>query len=999
MPLLRKRLKANRDATAPKVEGKKSKRQRFVDFFKQKKNKEHGLDTQKPISQSTSERPHALEKDENDPLPQTQKPTDDRVPTETDENEASEKPMSQKQEEEVQPLNEEQIFAIFSGAPHFGIARREEGAVPIAAFPWDDNLAIKDVSDSPQMIHPAFSASTLRRHLPVLGQPSDQDKQYLAYDVSVIERPSMLSAQGVEPGTVGFVHFLELPISDALATDAQESEPSSGFLESTRNKELMQSKPERLGIRPVDTATIYDRLLELGDLIEVFQDSPERMTMLNNQSSGDLYANLFGKFLTPPAYDDTADDPTGMKVQINTLLKILRLRGVWYDFSLVEWRIRLGQILWSEPLIDSLPATRHDQLWTERDILLLQITLGCELLLRLDAVTSMDPSDVRGDMHVNPDDLGGFLNLKNKKVEWDLILARRFLDNILVMEGPAGDVPVQSSKPRGLLSILSRDGKDEPKSAPPPEIVLLPRHQARQLSGLLCFAERLQWPGLDELIKELASKLGVSPSQDDPTSPYKKFLDPSIASVSVYGTPMATPRSIASGRDSYFGTSGRPALETRNSQSLTVPLTAALLVSAPEVAANTMSIGGWLSRSYLTGLILPGEAICHFLISTLLENDKAAIAALGDSANLYGGFVYADRSWWSKSCIVGRVVACMEGAVECMGWISVPKVPEVLPDGWYSIKSEPLPHEEPYRVAAEEDMVYRDSAFVPGGNATTVKPGDLALPDDSATPPVPSVVLSDWSLTPCSPEPPQNDEAGSVPSAAETHVATLTFASLSRGTPHALPLLHDVQFVTSYPCTAPAKTPGTAPEIVKASPSRSSSKRSTQHNPKDSNKRLSRLSSRRSSHGFEPLFSHPPDSPSITPKRAYSPVPGAPLDEISVSTPMMAHPLHISYKYIMVPVTDVLDPNFSLPLRMAPHGSASSSSSGNEDTAADEVSSDEDKTVVVLDARAAKDLELLARAWCAQKGFHAIVGRCGRTCLACCIREARGLGVRVVIRV
>ena len=59
----------------------------------------------------------------------------------------------------------------------------------------------------------------------------------------------------------------------------------------------------------------------------------------------------------------------------------------------------------------------------------------------------------------------------------------------------------------------------------------------------------------------------------------------------------------------------------------------------------------------------------------------------------------------------------------------------------------------------------------------------------------------------------------------------------------------------------------------------------------------------------------------------------------------------------------------------------------------------EDEEVAVLDCRGNADLELLARAWCAKVGENAVVGRVGRTCLACCVREARGLGVRVVIRV
>jgi hypothetical protein len=73
---------------------------------------------------------------------------------------------------------------------------------------------------------------------------------------------------------------------------------------------------------------------------------------------------------------------------------------------------------------------------------------------------------------------------------------------------------------------------------------------------------------------------------------------------------------------------------------------------------------GWLSRSYLSGLILPGEGLNHFLIATLLENDDHAVQVLGEDANLYGGFVYMSKSYWATACIVGRVLAAGKGASE-----------------------------------------------------------------------------------------------------------------------------------------------------------------------------------------------------------------------------------------------------------------------------------------------------------------------------------------------
>jgi hypothetical protein len=45
------------------------------------------------------------------------------------------------------------------------------------------------------------------------------------------------------------------------------------------------------------------------------------------------------------------------------------------------------------------------------------------------------------------------------------------------------------------------------------------------------------------------------------------------------------------------------------------------------------------------------------------------------------------------------------------------------------------------------------------------------------------------------------------------------------------------------------------------------------------------------------------------------------------------------------------------------------------------------------------DLEMLARAVCAERGWNALVSRKGRGCLACAVREAGALGWRVVVRI
>ncbi|KAH7116869.1 hypothetical protein B0J11DRAFT_442845 [Dendryphion nanum] len=983
-----------------KAEGKRSKRQRIADFFKSRKQKaeEKVVTVSKhpslfppftPPSNLTTSPPlfELLHPTTINKIP-SHKPSRDSKITAS--------PHQAKSANKVVPLSEGQIRMLFSGAPHFAINSTDTGPQPSVSYPWDEELVVRDVSDSGQLSQPAFSSATLRRHLPLLQQPSDQDKQHLGYDINLVEVPSMLSAQGLERGSIGFVHFLELPASDSLITDLQQSQSTNGFLETVRNKEQMQTNPERLGIRKVNMSHIYDRLAEFGDLIEVFHDSPEHMTILNNQSSGDLYANLFGKFLTPPPYDDATDDPTGMKVQINALLRILGLKGVWYDFSLVEWRIRLGQILWSNR--DVTDDDNTDHLWTEREVLLLQLTLACELLFRLDAITSMDVNQVISQIHVNLADYEGFKENKTRKIDWDLVLARRFLDNILVIREDERDASSPAPKSRGLLSIFSSDSA--PSSEP--DIVFVPRHQVRQLSGLLHFAEAIQWPGIDLIVEELALKLGTSKEVQEPDqlpSPQGKFLDPSTpSSISVYGTPLATPRTPRSVQDSYFGHMARPALNrTETPRSLTVPLSSTLLAHAAEKNANTLNVGGWLSRSLLTGLVLPGEAISHFLMSTLLENDKLAIATLGDAANLYGGLIYSQKTWWSKSSVVGRVLACLDNATECMGWIYVPKLPEDLPDSWYSISSEQVQFELPPRIKAAEDSVTRDSAIVPGGDLTIVKSEDLILPQDPSTPPVPSILFAKWDLKPIGSDLSDNDTSSEPPLEIQLHRASLTFTSPSRGTTHALALTYDVQYITSFPCTSPSASTSNAnsPPVLKGSLSRSSSKRSIHSN------RISRIPlSRRNSHGFEPLLSHPPDSPSMAPIRTHSPDPDAEVEELTRSPspkmlPLKSHPLHISYKYQIVPATDILDTNFVLPFSPPLNSFSPPNTPGEEDKDIQI----ETPTVLILDARASQNLELLSRTWCAQKGFHAIISRVGRTCLSCTIREARGLGVKVVIRV
>jgi hypothetical protein len=186
------------------------------------------------------------------------------------------------------------------------------------------------------------------------------------------------------------------------------------------------------------------------------------------------------------------------------------------------------------------------------------------------------------------------------------------------------------------------------------------RHQTRQISGLVHFAQKLHWPEVDNV----AAKFSQSTA----------LIAESAPSTPVIGTPL----SMTTQRSSYFANSARPAIKRGLSK------------QQPR-RSFMVQPSGWLSRSYLTGLILPGEGLSHFLISTLLENDESAVAHLGEEASLYGGFKYSSKSYWSTACIIGRILAAGKGASECMGWLSSEVLPKDMEDGWVNVEAEMPP--------------------------------------------------------------------------------------------------------------------------------------------------------------------------------------------------------------------------------------------------------------------------------------------------------------------
>lgn len=139
----------------------------------------------------------------------------------------------------------------------------------------------------------------------------------------------------------------------------------------------------------------------------------------------------------------------------------------------------------------------------------------------------------------------------------------------------------------------------------------------------------------------------------------------------------------------------------------------------------------------------------------------------------------------------------------------------------------------------------------------------------------------------------------------------------------------------------------------------------------------------------------------------YSPVSQASHPSISPKQPPLTHPghaLHKSYNFSRHSLSSVV---FASPA--APPPLLSLHTSSTEIFVIDCTEPDPPE-VATMDAHPAQsayvsrkrrfgsDLEMLARAWCAEKGYNALVSRKGRNCIACSIREARALSWKIVLR-
>ena len=893
------------------------------------------------------------------------------------------------------PLTEDELKYLFSGAPHFLLERGARAQWhPHAIFPWDDCNLIQNLRDRRPLQHPIYSLSTLHAHLSPVAEQSGllpyqselsetlKSKRPM-FDLGVFEVPNMLSFKAKESGCVGYRYFLELPISharknsqstayrpafekDLLRTlePGSQNEPYCDCRPGvTLNRlNLIKAGPEawrRLGIRDCSVKCIALRIQLLCDLRTKLVDQSAPLSLLDMESIPALYNQLFTTFLYPPPRKrrpKSGSETLNLRAQIDILIRVLSVKGAWIDFSLVEWRLRLGQVLWETTphqdgdCIDESPDESHPGADAERKWLLLQILLSAELLLRIDAAVKVGiVGSAHGDLHITPHDVHQINCLRTDKLDWDLVCCRWALDNVVFHYQPyvedrgasSGSEVQQRSMSERIRDRLQKR-KRKPATESAWDCIILPRFPWRQLEGLLYFARGIQWPEFETLRARMESNLIAAALR--PANVSSVFVSP------ITTTPLPKHHRCLGKSDMYR--------KSRTSLLVQLQTPPPSSESEEEVAPN---IGGWMSRTLLSGFVMPGETLNNLSIAALLENDPGAIAALGPIANLYGGFVYKGKSWWSTSTIVGRVLSCLPGSVVCAGWIMSPVVPRdtvgmPFSDGWFEIESRDDPKMLDIPRIYQSSRVFLDSS--PLGMEGDILPQAFSLPlDDPNVNYLEQVKVTFEKITLTG-----VGEGSDATTALFPRQASAT-ATFTIGGPHSLsscatfPLLYDIQFVSSYTCLPPVGRAKRFPSAPATEKSRQYYHALLENKLKEDLTEADLMALRKRIHRRPRL-------------------PG--------------HPLHTaSYPYSYIPLP-------SLPTMTALPPSPGTDYSRDPWPYRKK---NQRKHTFILDARGSKDKESFARAWCSAVGTNAVVGRVGRTCLACCIREARAVDVAVVIRV
>ncbi|KAJ6262096.1 hypothetical protein Dda_2901 [Drechslerella dactyloides] len=785
-----------------------------------------------------------------------------------------------------------------------------------------------------------------------------------------VETPSIVSFFGLEPGSTGWQYFLEAQMEDyELQHGLTCGEIDEYGLEF--------QAPDSIGVRSIDSTTMVDRLREIGKL----HGQGYKLEADIETETRTLYGLLFSKLLYPTRRRSETIKPQELSLesQCRELFKVLEERHVWLDFSRPEERIRLGSILYGNG--------------EEKLLLVLQILLSCELWLRLKILHQNLPEKLELEsLYFTP------------KVNWDLAVAQKWLTNVRIVERPLVantdmllPIPPSMQNPNVWHRVFSIDGTKIENDQDSPEgdtydAFFVPQHLERQLDGLMHFARKIGWPGVEMLEGVIRDKLRDPAGLQTPGSFLSYKTAPNSPS-------KLTPRSIGgSSGSSYFGY-----FTSKHTSSAVV---------------RNMGQGGWLSRTYTTGLILPGEGLPHLLMGCLLESDTLALEEIGEQGSMYGGIIRtnlegcgATSSWWSMNNVVGKVLAT-ENSGSYAGWVG-------RCAGIYSARKAPQ-DDEVTVLSAVAAKVVRNLTFASSVDARRngmrlVEPSgwvDVIADRKSSTkwPPrllspgsieLDSKLLSDTSSD--ANDQAQEDELHfpeTTDGLEDFRIQVLGLKFWDCDSPGAISPAELEHGYSSAAPEDPHASGGAVPayrvEVVFRFPGVYPAPYADAFDSAEDDRVSVMLK-----HDVSFITSYPCYPPRVGP-RVESPVSLSALETVSQDLGPISnsanfvpagrecrHPIRSSLRYKIVDVCDLHE--HSPARRRSATGRSARSASKDK-------SKLEEYFVTVVRA---KDLEadifVYAKAWCAKWGADAVVARPERTCISCAVREAYALGVDAVI--
>jgi hypothetical protein len=201
------------------------------------------------------------------------------------------------------------------------------------------------------------------------------------------------------------------------------------------------------------------------------------------------------------------------------------------------------------------------------------------------------------------------------------------------------------------------------------------------------------------------------------------------------------------------------------------------------------------AMSWFSGIILPGRTLPWLIMNSLIDCDRDTGDALKYLTHMQpsSGFQYRANTYWSASCIVGKVLGAARGVKQIAGWVG-PCIytPDLKRTECVKVKQ----YESPDPRLTEADILSMEERSNPLGPVDDTYPVDdyeVPLPDTEDVTDL--IRIEKLAFLPAKEQP---SSTRNLPGAPLLFDAAIHFAC--GGTSWPLRLKYDVSFINAFPC-------------------------------------------------------------------------------------------------------------------------------------------------------------------------------------------------------